>query len=343
MSEKSYKDLVQEIRALKDKLYKINEKEQISSELNVQVQHKLVDNLANENKRLKIINKTFRKFVPQQFLDKIAKNGLENINIDKAEKAKIAILFSDIRSFTTISERLQPKDTLKLLNIHFSLFNKIVSKNNGFVDKYIGDEIMALFGESNEKLSITAFNAINAGIQMQEILNMENLNNPSLKLNIGIGVHIGEVIMGTVGSEDRMDSTVIGNTVNISSRLQELTKKYNCKILISGVTWRILNKKNHHFLAREVDKLHLRGTRKPITIFEIYNNERAEIIKYKKKMQSIYNQALNFYYMKNWNQSMKLFKECLKINPDDDIVKTHLDICMNEITKHNLKSVINKS
>ena len=340
MPKKSYEDLIEEINILKKKLNRKNHNEQVSKELNIQLQHKLVDTLASENKKLKITNKTFKKFVPQQFLDKIAKDGLENININKAESAKLAILFSDIRSFTTISERLHPEETLNLLNIHFSLFNKIVNENNGFVDKYIGDEIMALFGDSKEKLSLTAFNAINTAIQMQDSL--KDVNKTDFKLNIGIGIHIGQVIVGTVGSEDRMDSTVVGDAVNISSRLQELTKQYDCKILISGVTWRILNKENNPFLAREINRTQLRGSSKPITVFEIYNNDKNDTVIYKKNTQKIYNAALDCYYNKKWSKSIKLFNECLKINSNDTVVKKHIDTCNNMITKENLKKEIYK-
>ena len=342
MKKKSYDDLIAEIKSLTDKLNKKNHSEQVSKELNIQLQHKLVDSLANENKKLKITNKTFKKFVPQQFLDKIAKDGLENININKAESAKLAILFSDIRSFTTISERLHPEETLNLLNIHFSLFNKIVNENNGFVDKYIGDEIMALFGDAKEKLSITAFNAINTAIHMQDSLKDQKINNSDYKLKIGIGIHIGQVIVGTVGSEDRMDSTVVGDAVNISSRLQELTKIYDCKILISGVTWRILNKENNPFLAREINRLQLRGSAKPITVFEIYNNDNNETVNYKKNTQKIYNAALDCYYNRRWRKSIQMFEECLKINSCDTVIKKHIDKCNNMLTKENLKKELYK-
>ncbi len=342
MTKKSYEDLIEEINILKKKLHRKNHNEQVSKELNIQLQHKLVDTLASENKKLKITNKTFKKFVPQQFLDKIAKDGLENINTNKAESAKLAILFSDIRSFTSISERLQPEETLNLLNIHFSLFNKIVSTNNGFVDKYIGDEIMALFGDPNEKLSITAYNAINTAIEMQDSLKKEDMQNLEYKLNIGIGIHIGQVIVGTVGSDERMDSTVVGDAVNISSRLQELTKIYENKILISGVTWRILNKEDNPFLAREINKLQLRGSSKPITVFEIYNNDNKELVDYKKNTQNIYNAALDCYYNKKWKKSIKLFNQCLNIYPNDTIVKRHVDKCNNMLTKENLLEEMNK-
>ena len=126
MPRKSYNDILNELKDLEHQLSKLNKKDQVSKELNVQLQHKLVDTLANENKKLKATNQTFKKFVPQQFLDRIAKDGLENIDLNIAEEAKMAILFSDIRSFTTITEQLTPQETLTLLNVHFTLFNRIV-------------------------------------------------------------------------------------------------------------------------------------------------------------------------------------------------------------------------
>ena len=130
--------------------------------------------------------------------------------------------------------------------------------------------------------------------------------------------------------------------VNISSRLQELTKQYNCKILISGVTWRILNKENNPFLAREINKLQLRGSSKPITVFEIYNNEEKDIVDYKKNTQNLYNAGLDCYYNRKWIKSIEMFNKCLKINPNDTVVISHLDECNDMITKENLKKELSK-
>ncbi|MGK5091097.1 7TM-DISM domain-containing protein [Deltaproteobacteria bacterium TL4] len=186
-----------------------------------------------ESEKIIKISETFKKFVPMGFLNRIATQGISEIELGKAENDTMSILFCDIRSFTSFSEGLKPQEVLNFLNSYFKRMNRPIHNNKGFIDKFIGDAIMALF-DLPEHQEDTAGYAVNAAIEMHEELKIYNGHRQSvgyLPVKIGIGIHTGPVVIGTVGSDDRMDSTVIGDNVNLASRLEDLTKYYNSQII----------------------------------------------------------------------------------------------------------------
>ncbi len=173
---------------------------------------------------------SFERFVPEKFLQVIAPRGIENIAVGEYAKHNITILFSDIRGYTTLSESQTPEETFKFLNEYIAYVGDAIADHGGFIDKYIGDAVMALFDENHTD------NALKAAIAMQLALQKFNQKREQLGLKAiasGIGLHRGEVVMGTVGFTSRIDSTVIGDAVNVSSRVEGLTKNYNCEILIT--------------------------------------------------------------------------------------------------------------
>ncbi len=148
----------------------------------------------------------------------------------------MSILFADIRDFTTLSERMTPEENFKFINAYLSHMEPAILDNNGFIDKYIGDAIMALFSRS-------ADDAIKAGIDMLHRLakyNTKRTNPERPPIQIGIGINTGSLMLGTVGGQTRMDGTVIGDAVNLASRLEALTKHYGVSLLISHHTFQCL-------------------------------------------------------------------------------------------------------
>jgi len=178
---------------------------------------------------------TFKKFVPRQFLDRLATKGLGNIALGEADSGVVTILFADIRSFTTLSETLSPQELLNFLNTYFERMNAPIHANGGFIDKFIGDAIMGLF--IDEDPSIGARNAVRSSLDMLaslHSLNEQRKRTGDAPISIGLGIHTGETVIGTVGSDDRMDSTVLGDAVNLASRIESLTKQFGAQILISS-------------------------------------------------------------------------------------------------------------
>jgi class 3 adenylate cyclase len=212
---------------------------------------------------------TFRKFVPRQFLDRLAKKGLGNITLGEADSGTVTILFADIRAFTNLSETLSPQELLNFLNTYFERMNSPIHANGGFIDKFIGDAIMALF--IDEDPATGARNAVRTSLDMLAALqsyNEQRQRDCLTPISIGLGIHTGETVIGTVGSADRMDSTVLGDAVNVASRIESLTKEYGVQILISSRTYSHIAS-DPTIRCREKGVVNVRGREEPDTIYEV--------------------------------------------------------------------------
>lgn len=179
------------------------------------------------------LSEKFRLFVPEQFLSRIAPQGVNSIQLGDVVEEELTVLFCDIRGFTAIAESQEARDTFKWLNSFFQQMSACISDNHGFIDKFLGDAIMAVF----DKHECHSLNGLKAAVMMQESLKEFNANLHKYNLiepvKIGVGIHTGIGVIGTLGSDQRMDSTVIGDVVNTASRLEALTKTYGCSIIVS--------------------------------------------------------------------------------------------------------------
>lgn len=218
-------------------------------------------------KEEKFIKNAFSKYLPAKVVDKLVDNP-QLLQLGGEERT-LSLLFSDIVGFTTISESLQPKILVQLLNEYLTRMTDIVFENSGIIDKYIGDAILAEFGAPvfNEKHPDLA---VSTAISMQkELLRLnndwKNLYGTSIKARVGINT--GKVIIGNMGSRQMFDYTVIGDSVNLAARLESVNKKYSTSILISESTYDAL--KMNTYLIRPVDVIVVKGKTKPVKIFEV--------------------------------------------------------------------------
>ena len=275
--------------------------------------------LEESHDQLAETNKTFEKFVPRQFLDRIATEGIDHIQLGQAQGDFITLLFSDIRSFTELSEQMSPQEVLDFLNHYLKLMNKPIHAQLGFVDKFVGDAIMAIFDLPNLTDAVEAENAIQAAIGMQEALKVYNqdfMDRAFFPINIGIGIHSGSVVIGAVGSEDRMDSTVLGDAVNLASCLEGLTKFYGSQIITSHQTLSLLNDISI-FKHRELDRVRVKGKSDTVTIFEIFDADPPEICELKEKTSSYLQEALSYRTKRQWEKAVQALSTALDIYPGD--------------------------
>ena len=271
----------------------------------------------------------FEKFVPKEFIRRIAPEGLENLKFGMAESDFISIMFCDIRSFTNMSEKLSPQELVDFLNDYLKRMNIPISTYHGFVDKFIGDAIMALFSLPGKSNALEANNTVQAAIEMQQqvdLFNQEKDNALHSPLRVGIGIHSGPVIIGTVGSEDRMDSTVAGDSVNLAARLEGLTKFYQSKIIVSNSTHEFLSSENQ-LEFREIDLVRVKGKEHPVTIFEVLNSDPTHIREKKLKNLDKFAEGLKNYREQKWSKALTRLKSCLKECPDDGPVKVLIERC----------------
>ncbi|MCK5682785.1 GAF domain-containing protein [bacterium] len=233
------------------------------------------------------------------------------------------ILFSDIRRFTTISEHLGAKDTVEMLNQYFTCMVDIIFHYGGILDKYIGDAILAVYGTpfpSEDDVD----NSVKASIDM--ILALKELNK-TLKepLSIGIGINTDKVLVGNIGSLKRMDYTVIGDGVNLASRLESANKYFGSNILISGLTHKKLK---NEYKTRMIDSLKVKGKKKPVSVFEILDYHDEFSFPNLDKIIGIYNSGLYHYKRRNWKKSISKFNEALSLNPADTASEVYVIRCM---------------
>ena len=202
------------------------------------------------------MTQSFKRFVPEEFLKQLNKESILQIERGDSIQTEMAILFSDIRGYTDFSEKLDSNTLFKFLNEYLEKMETVIKKHNGFIDKFIGDAVMAIFPNKVD--------SILASLEMISVSNSILVPNHT-KLEIGIGIHFGSLILGTIGSEKRIDTTVIGDTVNLASRIESLNKEYKTKILVSEEFKTELEK----FEYREIDLVQVKGKSKSILIYEV--------------------------------------------------------------------------
>lgn len=278
-----------------------------------------------ETQAMAVMTKVFEKFVPKQFLQRIAKEGIETIRAGRVESETITILFSDIRSFTKISETMTPDTLFAFLNDYLSRMEEPIEQNKGFIDKFIGDAIMALF---DGNFRVQAQGAVRAAIGMQkalQTLNSERTAQGLLEIGTGIGIHIGSVMLGTLGNENRMDSTVIGDAVNLASRLEGLTKFYGCPIVVSEDVVHFLDPAE--FAVRELDLVAVKGREQAVSVFEVFENGSKPHQVQKKRCAKLFKKGLDLYRAREWEKSVALFEQYLTLEGTDLSSQLYLERC----------------
>ncbi len=270
-----------------------------------------------QQKREERIRTMFQKYVPQDVIDDIIYNPERAL---EGKNSNVCILFSDIRSFTSISESMQPDKLVESLNNYFNIMVNIIYKHNGVIDKYIGDAIMAIFGAPkahDDDVQNSVMAALEM-IDMLEIFNKEQKEQGLCEFNIGIGLNYGIVTVGNIGSSRKMDYTVIGDSVNLASRLEGLTKDYHVPIVISES---IFEKTRKFFYVREIDRVRVKGKNKPVKIFQPARKLPIEI----KKGWTIFNNAVKQYQAMNFPESKELFIIAKKYLPNDLLCEKYIE------------------
>lgn len=261
---------------------------------------------------LSLINKAYSRFVPNEFLKLLNKESIIEIELGDQIQYEMTVMFSDIRDFTKLSEQMSPKENFEFLNGYLEKIGPIIRSNNGFIDKYIGDAIMALFPGGPD-------DALNAAVKIKSYLLEYNANRMQIgfpEINIGFGIHTGSMILGTIGEMERMESTVISDAVNLGSRLEGLTKHYGVSILLSQPTVdKLTSLQKYHY--RVLDKVRVKGKENFVIVVEIFDGDPPAIFDLKNSINHNFIKAIEKYNQRNFAEAKKLFQEILKIYPED--------------------------
>lgn len=265
-----------------------------------------------ESNTKKKIQYAFGKYISPVIVDQLI-DDQSRLKLGGDQKV-VTTFFSDIRSFTSISEKLSPKELVKLLNEYFTSMSDIIIEYGGVVDKYIGDAIMAFWGAPIDD-EHQANNAVKAAIKMNEELpkiSQKFLKDKKIKFDIGMGINTGSVIVGNMGCDKRFDYTVIGDNVNLASRLEGLTKKYRVKIIISKHTKQKISKK---FITRELDLVSVKGKSEPVEIFEVIGYK-GEVSRKKIECIENYEAGLRLYRNSRFGEAIEKWEKSLECGHD---------------------------
>ena len=266
------------------------------------------------------LNEAYECFVPREFLQLLHKDNIIHVKLGDQIQQSMSVMFCDIRSFTTLSEKMTPQENFNFLNSYLSRVSPIIRQHNGFIDKYIGDAVMALFPNNPE-------DAVQCAIQMLHEVKHYNIERKATDyepIEIGIGIHTGSMMLGIIGEEKRKQGTVISDAVNLADRLEGLTKRYGASIVISQQTLKgIANRSRYNY--RFLDTVQVKGKHRAVSVFEIFDGNTVAEIEQKLRSKTNFEEGLSLYYDKNFARACVKFDDVLKQNPKDKAAQFYLE------------------
>ncbi len=270
------------------------------------------------------LTEAYSRFVPKEILTTLNKQSILELGLGDNVHKKMTILFSDIRSFTTISESMTPEEIFRFINSYLQGVGPIIRQHGGYIDKYIGDAVMALFPSGPDE-------ALAAAIAMQS--QARQFNSDSIpqgvatnEIRIGVGIHTGELMLGTIGEPQRMEGTVISDAVNLASRIEGLTKLYNAPILISLASYENLSHPQQ-FHTRRLDRVRVKGKQQWVEIIEVLDGAGEQERHNKLAQMEQFDMAVTLFQQEKFSQSLELFKQISCHCPEDAAVDVYIERC----------------
>ena len=262
------------------------------------------------------IKDTFGKFIDPRIVSRLIESGAEH-----AERRTLTVFFSDIKDFTGISEQLTASSVVNLLNSYFGAVASVIHAHNGFIDKYIGDGVMAFWIPPFSAGDAHASDACLAALAQQEAMGALRAQLPEItgmrrnppKLTIRMGIATGEAIVGTIGASAARSYTVIGDTVNLASRLEDINKVYGSSVILSEETYRL---SQNVIEARELDLVTVPGKTESVRIYEAMGRA-GELGQSELKLRSLFSEGLAAYRQQDWDEAQAHFESCLQISTED--------------------------
>ncbi len=286
------------------------------------VRQSIIETQQNTITTTEQIAKSYARFIPSEFLSFLGKESITDLKLGDYMEDEMTVFFSDIRDFTSLSEKMHSRDLLRFLNSYLSVVSPIIKSNSGFIDKFIGDAIMAIFPQS-------PINALMAAVEIWQALEEYNTSREKKireTFRIGIGMHTGKMTLGTIGSEERMDTTVVGDTVNIASRLEALTKIFHVPILVSDSFYEKLSPEDQKNL-REIDIVTVKGKTVAVRVYEVFAIDTKDVIEKKKKTMPDLLEAIQLFRSEKFVESRKIFTKCQELCPEDSIPVVYINRC----------------
>jgi adenylate cyclase len=277
----------------------------------------VLEDISSE-KRLK---STMSRYMDPGIADRLLAAGTDLLG---GQDIEATVLFSDIRGFTTLTEQLGPQGTVALLNEYFTLMVDCLQQEGGMLDKFIGDAVMAAFGipVPHEDDPDRAVRTAIAMLNTLDKWNRQRTSEGKLPVNIGIGLNTDRVVSGNIGSQKRMDFTIIGDGVNLAARLESACKQYGAKLLISEFTF---HKLKGTYRTREIDLAVVKGKTKPVAVVEVLDFHDEESFPNIVDVLGLFKDGLAKYRARRWDEATRLFREALELHPHDTPCHIHIE------------------
>ena len=273
------------------------------------------------------VRKTLERYVSRDVVRELLDNPQTYFNAVGGVRRSVAILFSDVRNFTTMTESADPQALVKQLNEYLQQMVKIVFQHSGSLDKFIGDAVMAVWGNiQSSGAHADGRNAVAAALAMKKVLtklNEEWKAQGIKELAIGIGVNYGEAIVGEMGSSEKVEFTAIGDPVNLASRLESLTKEYHLDLLLGGNLAPLVS---DTYILRTVDFVAVKGKTKPVDVFTVMGDGAAQTVSMPVWLAR-YEDGVRLYREQKFSEAAVEFQECLRKQPDDYLSSMYLKRC----------------
>nr|ACX36906.1 adenylate cyclase B [Heterostelium pallidum] len=281
-------------------------------------------------KRVQDLQNVISRFVPIEFQQLIAPAGMEHVYLGDAISKTITIFFSDIRDFTSTTEKMVVDDVIDFLNTYLAFAIPAITDKGGFIDKFIGDAIMAIFPHSD--IQEQAIAAVKAAIGMMRSLDFMSESGFRFKsVETGIGINTGKTIIGIVGTETRMEPTALGDAVNLASRTEPLCKEYGSRILVTQFTIEAIGASIDEFTIRLVDSVKVKGKSEAVDIYEVIDGERDDIRALKLSILASFNNGVEHFRKQNYEDALSCFQNCNELFPADKPTKIFIQRCIDSL------------
>jgi two-component system sensor histidine kinase ChiS len=257
----------------------------------------LEERVKKRTAQLQELNTAYQRFVPREFLNLLAKESILDVILGDQTAQQMTVMFSDIRGWTTLSEDMTAQESFNFINAFLNWVSPVINAHRGFIDNFQGDGMMALFPE-------TADDAVQAAIAMHAAVSKYNKDREQKgfqPIGIGVGLHIGDLMLGIIGHKERMQGTVVADAVNLASRLEGLTRIYGSSISISEPTLSQL-KDPDQYKHRFVDKVQVKGKKEPVSVHEVFDGDPPAVIELKEQTKDDFEQGLCLYYDRKFSE-----------------------------------------
>jgi PAS domain S-box-containing protein len=269
--------------------------------------------------RLMELNRASARFVPTEWLAFLQRDSIVDIALGDHFSKEMSVMFSDVRSFTTMSERMSPQESFDFVNAYLGRIGVAIGDHQGFIVKYLGDGVMAMFPER-------ADDAVMAGIDMLGRVRDycdHRMRKGRSPFEIGIAVNTGHMMVGMVGDRERMQGDAFSDDVNLTARAEDLTKFYGVSFIITEATYRRMSDPDA-FRIRFLDRVQVRGRSEPLELYEVFDADPAEQLEHKDATRSLYHEAMECYYAQAFADAQGRLFDVLKQNPKDKVAWHHL-------------------